>query len=684
MEVRQDTEFVAQSLTTGDGLAATTASMANSTPAKETHDVQATQAKKRPQRGSLLSLHVDTLLLVLEYATAIDAIRLSTCTKATTFISSISGLWMRLLRRDFPQFKSSWETCSHKQQHVDIMNVDESSQTLEGILSRAAPRHTVSVSPQAPACALLAHQICPSTQYRYLFQAFNSPGCCGVEWSATLPHVNDILHRESHAQSVIPGNRVYVRMGLCSDPDAYVFQVPNAFHSETDSSVVVLEKRLKPQKVRVPNVYGHKISTIYPSRLTKEPNSYSSSTTPFSDDSGADETSETQSMPPFFMLQYGGCSGINYGGPLPLLTITTLNMEDGTLIDRPFRGPMGARAFHAQAVIGDFLYVFGGIVPGGRSDASMFCLDLRAALPAFVSAAADVDERPVISDERVMNACTRVPASWLKPVYGHSMSAVGSKLYIAGGFLGTPKYTERGFRQDLTNIAAYDTVTGLWEPIFGGTSVPLPRFLGRCHTANVYGPLIVFFGGTVDLSSAVVIFDTRTHDIVVPHVSHTGSSGPLPRHSHATSLVGTTLFVTGGYNADTLADARCCNLAAGLSAVECPIQLSKTSLASPPAGSDQNIAAIANREGFKNGFFVPRPLLKGKANQLADKMTEICTTFSGWSPRLPTINADLTADGHLQQQQRQYILLDIELSDQAPPLRPEHSIKFFSSPPRAY
>lgn len=127
------------------------------------------------------------------------------------------------------------------------------------------------------------------------------------------------------------------------------------------------------------------------------------------------------------------------------------------------------------------IYVFGGglheKVP--VNDQAMYCLDLDKLFWVVISA-----------------PCSKSPS----PRLGHSISVIGTKLYIFGGM-----DTDRAY----DDLFVFDTITNSWScPVTTG-SKPSPRC---AHAATVVGTKIYIHGGTILNGVPVVMDDLYSFD----------------------------------------------------------------------------------------------------------------------------------------------------------------------------
>lgn len=125
--------------------------------------------------------------------------------------------------------------------------------------------------------------------------------------------------------------------------------------------------------------------------------------------------------------------------------------------------------------------------------------------------------------------------------FGHSAAVWGNALYIFGGGTGGDLLREG---VDLTDIHRLDLGALRWTRLDAGEP-PHPRACGRCHTGTLAGDKVVFFGGSLDQTDAVMWFDLRAGKWGAPEVR--GAELPVERFSHVAALVGTRVFVFSGW-----------------------------------------------------------------------------------------------------------------------------------------
>ncbi|RYG67120.1 hypothetical protein EON64_08180, partial [archaeon] len=139
---------------------------------------------------------------------------------------------------------------------------------------------------------------------------------------------------------------------------------------------------------------------------------------------------------------------------------------------------------------------------------------------------------------------------------GHSFCAVGDLIYLFGGndLRRPPGPNNDLYKLDMSSTEFY------WSKVESPGRCPEPR---SHHTTVVYGNKIILFGGFRSSSvryNDVWILDTTNDEWSQPHVgiTETKSDGevvfkrlwpdvPLPRGAHSATLVGSQMYIFGGY-----------------------------------------------------------------------------------------------------------------------------------------
>jgi len=149
----------------------------------------------------------------------------------------------------------------------------------------------------------------------------------------------------------------------------------------------------------------------------------------------------------------------------------------------------GPRSFSAAAAIGNSLYLFGGWT-GERVSNSLHTLKTNSSLPQWEPAQVS-------------------PASaYVAPRLGHTLTAMGEKLFLYGGRAADPN----GKAAILSDIAIFDTSFrggGVWSAPQTSGEGPRERWL---HSSGMIGERLVLFGGydNAGESSAFAFLDINS------------------------------------------------------------------------------------------------------------------------------------------------------------------------------
>eukprot|EP01040_Poterioochromonas_malhamensis_P019773 gene19773-23442_t len=141
---------------------------------------------------------------------------------------------------------------------------------------------------------------------------------------------------------------------------------------------------------------------------------------------------------------------------------------------------------------------------------------------------------------------------------GHSFNAVGDLIYLFGGndMRRPPGPNNELFKLDISSSEFY------WSKVESSSSARIPEPRSH-HTTVVYGNKIILFGGfrssTIRYND-IWIVDTACDEWSQPHVGITETKAdgdvvfkrqwpdvPAPRGGHSSTLVGSQMFVFGGY-----------------------------------------------------------------------------------------------------------------------------------------
>ena len=352
----------------------------------------------------------------------------------------------------------------------------------------------------------------PAEQYQIFKIGYKIPK---VQWSHMHGWDRSVPDREGHDQVVIDDNAVFLRFGFLNDLSGYLMKIDPA--SGQDLGVV----QLSPVQRRLSQVYGARMTYI-----------------------GNHD-----------VVTYGGCMQGGYHMMSERFVLTHLDLENNTLNDESIfldERFLPARSYHGQCLDSKTmkLYIHGGLLQDNSCDNKLYCINLNPLLEELRSA----DPQ----SSRASMCVENIPMGDISARFGHSMALLNDKLYIAGGYTGSGIFQAYD-GVDLTDVVVHDLESGVTRTIAATT--PVGGFLGRCHTVNTYGPLLVYYGGTMKWSNEITIFDTRDESLYRPatcsvyestssHESPSRSRRPahrfLGRVAHASSIVGTRLIITGG------------------------------------------------------------------------------------------------------------------------------------------
>jgi len=220
---------------------------------------------------------------------------------------------------------------------------------------------------------------------------------------------------------------------------------------------------------------------------------------------------------------FGGFDGFGTNFDLSIMdtqALTWCNVPKSSM-----RGSVPAsRTNHASASVGSKLFVFGG---NNNNEAGAY---------------------QVLDDLHMLDTQT---LTWTRPVTtgtkpcarsGHSLTAVGHKLFLFGGGI----WNEReGWVQKFNDVHVLDTRTMNWtKPVCSGvvetSTFPITYAIGRF--------LFVFGGGSKPkhcVTNDLYILDTSAYSWSMPVVE--GGPKPQPRDMGTASVVGSNVYFFGGY-----------------------------------------------------------------------------------------------------------------------------------------
>jgi Kelch motif protein len=178
-----------------------------------------------------------------------------------------------------------------------------------------------------------------------------------------------------------------------------------------------------------------------------------------------------------------------------------------------------ARSAHATAVTGGFLYVIGG---HNVND------DLSTVERAVINADGSLRPFSMVADTVLMT-----------PRHGHTSAVVGSSLYALGGRgpMGPLNSVERA------NIAP-DGTTGSFTTVPGLTFATA----GESHTSTIVGSFLYILGGTntSGVLSRVERASLNADGALGPFVITSNTTLTTPRDGHTSAILGRSLYVLAG------------------------------------------------------------------------------------------------------------------------------------------
>ena len=209
-----------------------------------------------------------------------------------------------------------------------------------------------------------------------------------------------------------------------------------------------------------------------------------------------------------------------------------MNNRDWTKIQTTGDPPL-ARTEHTMCAVGKRLYLHGGQRFGSYiDDMVMFDTETGTWSPVEVKVASHSSPSP--ADGILVN---KTPS----PRSGHSLVAIGTKLYLFGG-----QWFESLHQRHLFNdLYCFDTETFIWSELVAhaNTFVPSPR---QRHVAQVIDKKLVVFGGTGISSelSDVAVYDP--HTCKWQNCTDVYGYTPTSRALAGSAVFGKKLIVFGG------------------------------------------------------------------------------------------------------------------------------------------
>jgi hypothetical protein len=224
----------------------------------------------------------------------------------------------------------------------------------------------------------------------------------------------------------------------------------------------------------------------------------------------------------------GGHAALAIGDRLFILGGSNPNVEtaqvgaDGTLGPFSYTGVMLPSTLLAAAVVGHFVYAFGGADMNGvaQSTVQRANINTDGTLGAFATVAS-----PLVAPLKATAACVR-----------------GGRVYVFGGL-------------DATNMATSNVLSAPINPdgsLGGFVSIGnllQPRSGGQCLTLDSLAPAIYIYGGTATNGTPITTVEkasvSPTDGSITGYTTQTAALG-VPSNGVRSVMVGSTLYVGGG------------------------------------------------------------------------------------------------------------------------------------------
>jgi hypothetical protein len=199
-----------------------------------------------------------------------------------------------------------------------------------------------------------------------------------------------------------------------------------------------------------------------------------------------------------------------------------------------FMGFGGGRSYTSTASIGSKMYLYGGEDPNALYHNDVWVFDTSAHTWTLLKAD---------NNAGVGVAGTNYPATRL----GQALAAVGTKLYLVGGYDGSFTY--------FNDVWSFDTVSNSWALVKGmnngGTgSVNIAYPIARYgHSLQAVGTTLYLFGGSDSSQNShndVWTFDTGSSAWALASADNSSASFPLQRSFQSMASIATSLYVLGG------------------------------------------------------------------------------------------------------------------------------------------
>lgn len=202
-------------------------------------------------------------------------------------------------------------------------------------------------------------------------------------------------------------------------------------------------------------------------------------------------------------------------------------------VTRGVSGPIPApRQGHAAAVVDKKVYIFGGSSGSGYGGEH----SNTTSEPVYLNDLFLLRVGLQITWERLQQLgdipCARD---------GHTLSAVGSVLYLFGG----SNYPES--EECLEGLYAYDIGTVSWE--LCPTQGRQPKVLG--HSTAIVGDTLYIFGGIYRGNATNDLYMLSTGNLTWTQLKASGKSPP-PRCDHACAVIGEKFYIMGGSGGEKL------------------------------------------------------------------------------------------------------------------------------------
>ena len=219
------------------------------------------------------------------------------------------------------------------------------------------------------------------------------------------------------------------------------------------------------------------------------------------------------------------------------------------------------------------------------------------------------------------NAVRKMPAAGVvpSPRESHSLTSVGVRLYVFGGFDGA---------RVLNDLYVFDSHTGLWSQLVH-TGLSPPARAGHSGTALGVPAHLIVFGGA---NSSRRFNDVQLFDTADNHWSKPAVRGrpPLPRYYHCACLTRGSLLIFGGNDGSScLADLHALN-------TESWAWSQPLTNGTPPSARSGASGTLVNKLLFVVGGVGDAPLndMGAAAVELGDVHVLDTESWTWWKPEL--------------------------------------------------